>query len=118
MSEYTPEKWLVIKIEGPEFPLHYKVFACWFGGFLKGDSWKLNSGITKAIKDGSFYNFEGHSGSVYKCHDKAYGINIYGSSILNDIIKRSKEIGTTVETLPEETNWLELDYNEQKDINS
>jgi hypothetical protein len=109
MTTYTPEKWLVIKIEGKEFPLHYKVFACWYGGFLNGDSWKLNSGITKVTKDGEFYHFEGHSGSVYKCHEKTYGANNYGSSVLANIIEKSKELGTTVEILPEETNWLEIE---------
>jgi hypothetical protein len=34
---YTPDKWLVVKIEGKEFPLTYKVFACWHGGYLDGD---------------------------------------------------------------------------------
>ena len=29
MTDYTPDKWVVVKIEGGEFPLTYKVFACW-----------------------------------------------------------------------------------------
>jgi hypothetical protein len=110
MSEYTPDKWVVLKIEGPDIPLHYKVFACWYGGYLKGDSWKLNSGITKVTKDGEFYFFKGHSGSVYKCHEKTYGTNMYGTGVLNNIIEKSKEIKTSVETLSEDTNWLNIKY--------
>ena len=41
MTDYTPDKWIVVKIEGGEFPLTYKVFACWYGGYLNGDSWKI-----------------------------------------------------------------------------
>jgi hypothetical protein len=111
MTTYTSDKWVVIKIEGKHVPLTYKVFACWYGGYLGSNSWKLNSGITKVTKDGEFYLFEGHSGSVYKCHKKAYGMHVYGSGILNDIINKSEEIGVRVEILPEDTNWLQLDYN-------
>jgi hypothetical protein len=111
MKEYVPDKWVVIKIEGPEFPLTYKVFACWYGGYLGSNSWKLNSGITKVTKDGKFYLFEGHSGSVYKCHESNQGMHMYGTGVLNEIIHKSKEIGTDVQIMPEDTNWLKLDYN-------
>jgi hypothetical protein len=111
MSEYVPDKWVVVKIEGPDIPLTYKVFACWYGGFLGSNSWKLNSGITKVTKDGKFYLFEGHSGSVYKCHEGLQGLHMYGTGVLGDIIRRAKEIKTVVELMPEDTNWLELDYN-------
>ena len=111
---YTPDTWKVIKIDSVEFPLTYKVFACWYGGFFASDSWKLNSGITKVTKEITkedvYYLFEGHSGSIYRCHEKAYGSSMYGSTILHGIIKKSKEIGTTIEILPENTNWLDLDY--------
>jgi hypothetical protein len=110
MSEYTPDKWVVIKIEGPDIPLTYKVFACWYGGYLGSNSWKLNSGITKVTKDGKFYLFEGYSGSVYKCGEGLQGLHMYGNGVLNDIIFKAKEIGTTVEIMPEDTNWLELKY--------
>ena len=109
-NEYIPDKWLVVKIEGKDVPLTYKVFACWYGGYLNGDSWKLNSGITKVTKEDGFYLFEGYSGSVYKCHKHEYGFNMYGHGVLYNIINKSKEAGVNVEILPEETNWLELKY--------
>lgn len=111
MSEYIPHKWLVIKIEGGDFPLTYKVFACWYGGYLGSNSWKMNSGIAKVTKEEDFYLFEGHSGSVYKCHKDVYGVNMYGHGVLNNIINKSKEAGVNVEIMPEDTNWskLELD---------
>ena len=39
MSDYTPDKWVLVKISGNESPPVYKVFACWAGGYLDGDSW-------------------------------------------------------------------------------
>jgi hypothetical protein len=110
MNKYTPDKWVVVKIEGAEFPLTYKVFACWYGGYLNGDSWKMNSGITKVTKEEDCYLFEGYSGSVYKCHKDTYGSNNYGASILLNIILKSAEVGVYIDVLPENTNWLDLNY--------
>lgn len=110
MNDYTPDKWVVIKIEGEEFPLTYKVFACWHGGYLNGDSWKMNSGITKVTKKNNCYLFEGYSGSVYCCSEKRYGSTMYGYGVLDSIIKRSKEAGVNVEIMPENINWLDLSY--------
>lgn len=109
-NEYIPDKWLVVKIEGGKFPLTYKVFACWYGGYLNGNSWKMNSGITKVTKEEDFYLFEGYSGSVYKCHEKTYGFNMYGHGVLQNIINKSKEAGVSVEIMPEDTNWLDISY--------
>ena len=63
MSEYTPDRWCVIRIPDAKETL-YKVFASWSGSYTGGDSWKLNSGITQArLVDGA-WEFEGSSGSV------------------------------------------------------
>jgi hypothetical protein len=50
MSDYNPDKWVVVKIIGKDTPPVHKVFACWYGGYLDGDSWKLNSGITARLQ--------------------------------------------------------------------
>lgn len=108
MSTYNPDKWVMIKI-GDENPV-YKIFACWYGGFAKGDSWKLNSGVTSVTQEGNCYSFMGSSGSTYECHKDTYGTNFYGMSVLDDMITRAKEAGFNIEILPEETNFMELDY--------
>lgn len=68
MSEYTPDSWVIIKIKDIEDKEFYKVLAGWSGGYLDGDSWRMNSGIDKVEFDGEYYSFIGQSGSVYKCH--------------------------------------------------
>jgi len=95
----TPDNWVVVKVgEGI-----YKVLAGWSGGYLDGDSWKLNSGISEVKDDGGHWLFIGESGSVYKCHKEGYGtrMNNYG------ILKQLLEIDGT-ELMPEETDWMKL----------
>lgn len=110
MSDYSPDKWVVVKITGNDSAPIHKVFASWYGGWAGSDSWKLNSGITKATIDGYVYSFEGSSGSVYKCHCDSYGTNSYGGSVLNGMIEKAAKNGVTIEILPEDTNWLEINY--------
>ena len=108
--EYIPDKWLVVKISSDKTPALYKVFACWYGGWAGSDSWKLNSGITKVTEDGSCYLFDGSSGSTYACHKRNYGANMYGLGVLENMIKNAETNGIKIEILPEETNWMELNY--------
>jgi hypothetical protein len=110
MSQYNPDRWVVVKITGNDFPPVHKVFACWFGGYAGSDSWKLNSGITKATLEGFVYSFEGSSGSVYECHKDTYGYNMYGGSVLHKMIDDAEKNGIIIEILPEQTNWLEINY--------
>ena len=102
---YNPDKWLVIKINGTD--PHYRVFGSWYGGYLDGDSWRMNSGITKVSEEGEYYLFEGTSGSVYKCHKNAHGISGYGSDVLNHYIKNQPELD--IQIIPEDTNLFELE---------
>ena len=106
MSNYNPDKWLVIKING-EQP-HYRIFGSWYGGYLGSDSWRMNSGITKVSEDGDYYLFDGSSGSIYKCHKKAHGISGYGSDVLNGYIKKQPELN--IEIIPEDTDLFKLEY--------
>lgn len=110
MSDYCPDKWVVIKITAPNSAPIHKVFACWYGGWAGSDSWKLNSGITKATLEGNVYSFEGSSGSVYECHKDIYGTNGYGWGVIQNFIEKTKEKGITMEILPEETNWVDINY--------
>jgi hypothetical protein len=110
MSDYTPDRWVVVKITGNEYPTYYKVFACWYGGYAGSDSWKLNSGITSVAFENNVYYFNGSSGSVYECHKDTYGYNMYGGGVLNNMIEKSAKHNVTIEIMPEDTNWLEINY--------
>jgi hypothetical protein len=111
MSEYTPDKWLIVKITNTNSnESHYRVFACWYGGWAGSDSWKMNSGITKVTETEEYYFFEGSSGSTYNCHKDCYGTNGYGSNVLSGMIKKGAETGTLIAVLEEDVNVMELEY--------
>lgn len=68
----TPDSWIVFKIQTPE-ETFFKLFSCWYGSFLDGDKWRLNSGITSVTKDDNgFYIVKGNSDTVYKVHKSSY----------------------------------------------
>jgi hypothetical protein len=70
---------MIIKITGKD--PHYRVFGSWYGGYGGGDSWRMNSGITKLIEEDDYYLFIGSSGSTYACHKDTYGANMYGMGV-------------------------------------
>ena len=111
MSEYTPDKWLFVKLTDTNKNVsHYRVFACWYGGYLGSDSWQMNSGITKVTETGDYYFFEGSSGSVYNCRKGCYGASGYGSGILNGLIAKGVKTGLLIAALGEDVNVMELKY--------
>ena len=77
MSDYTPDNWVVIKFTqqvksgntgyGRTEKVFYKVLGGWSGGYLSGDSWRLNSGIVDVEETTDSFIFIGHSGSRYIC---------------------------------------------------
>ena len=109
MSEYHPDRWLVVKIVTPKQQL-YKVFATWSGGYTGSDSWQMNSGIIRATLVDDTWEFEGYSGSVYSCHKNAYGTNGYGGSVLQGFIDKMPSQGSTMEVMPESTDWATVAY--------
>lgn len=64
-TEYTPDSWVIVKIESEQHGTIYKVLAGWSGSYLYGDSWKLSSGIVTFTDTGSYYESLQDSGSVY-----------------------------------------------------
>jgi hypothetical protein len=91
----------------------YKILATFYGGFARGDSWKLNSGVTSIQQEDDYYLFHGSSGSIYYCHKELYGMGSYTSSIYADFqtqVSQTKD--TTMELMPPETNFMEIQYEE------
>jgi hypothetical protein len=109
MSEYNPDKWLLVKITNTKTnESHYRVFACWYGGYLGSDSWQMNSGITKVSEGQDHYFFEGTSGSIYSCIKGSYGASGYGHSILSGLIEKGAKDGLVIEVLNEDIDPMKL----------
>lgn len=113
-EEYQPDNWVVLKIkEGKGTSPIYKVLAGWSGGYIYGDSWRLNSGITKVTQDGDYLLFHGYSGSIYRCHKDTYRSTMAISGVYNSLLKAQETFDGQVQLMPEETNWLELKNEKQ-----
>lgn len=108
MSEYNPDKWMIVKITNDKNESHYRVFACWYGGYAGSDSWKLNSGIVKATENSDYYFFEGSSGSTYICRKGTYGASSYGFGVLSRLIEEGVKDGILIAALPDDVNPMEL----------
>ncbi len=109
--EYRPDCWVVFRVDNPELekPI-YKVFGGWYGGFAGGDSWKINSGITKVEQDENHYYFSGSSGSVYAVHKNNYKMSGYMMSVWGNFMKQLEGSTTKFEILEENTNFMNLEY--------
>lgn len=96
MSEYTPDVWVVLEFDRPTLtkPLR-KVFAGWYGGFAGSDSWKLNSGITETRLADGWYEFDGYSGSTYRCHPNSYKMSGLMYNVLGNWLKQAEQRGDT-----------------------
>lgn len=87
MEIIEPNKWVILEIEFKS-GVEYKVFGSWTGGYLDGDSWRLNSGIEKVEEDEEYFYFYGFSGSCYKCDKELYGIaGVYNRAELSNILE-------------------------------
>ena len=96
---YNPDTWVILKFTGSKIPdgIMYKVLAGWYGGWDKGDSWKLNSGITQITTHEDYYEIEGYSGSTYNCHKVTERMSMYMVSIYNSLLEQAMDTDTTIE---------------------
>lgn len=81
MQTYTPDTWIILLFDSPEYGKVHKVFAGWYGGYAQGDSWRLSSGIKTFVNKGEFYSSLQHSGSTYNLYKQSEKLSEYQSSI-------------------------------------
>jgi hypothetical protein len=104
---YSPDEWLVIRIKPTNI---YRVFASWYGGYTLGDSWRINSGITKVMVLDEYYYFSSYSGSTYECHKDHYGVSPYGSQVVSGIIENIHGLDMEVEIMHRNTDFMSVKY--------
>jgi hypothetical protein len=105
MTAYTPDKWIVVKIDG-EDP-HYRILGSWSGGYLDGDSWRMNSGIVRVEADDNYLKFYGSSGSCYVVHKEMWGTNMIGQGTYD---KYKASLGDKFNIVDDNTDWLNHDW--------
>ena len=82
MSINVPDRWVILEINNGKETIN-KVFAGWYGGYLDGDSWQLNSGNTNEEELDDRWVFTGKSGSTYICYKQNYGMSGYMGQVLS-----------------------------------
>mgnify|MGYP000199316836 CR=1 FL=1 len=102
MSEYTPDRWVVLEFVTPQETIR-KVFAGWYGGFAGSDTWQLNSGITQIREKDGVFEFDGYSGSTYYCAYNSYGMNSYMYAVLQNWVNKAEKDSSI------EINIIQLD---------
>ena len=119
MTNYTPDSWLVIKINNIYGGYYYRVFGSWYGGYGGSDSWRMNSGIVSVTEDEHCFYFKGNSGSVYKCYKGHYGASGYGTRVLENMIDTYSVNGkSAIDILPDSTDFINVDYKDTYDKSS
>jgi len=106
MSNYTCDNWVVIKLDNGVDP-HYRLLVGTSGGYTTGDSWRLNSGITKVEEDDRAYYFSGSSGSTYRCGKNSYTLRMNNAHIWSQIQELH---GDKARLMPEDTDWMNMDW--------
>ena len=101
MTEYNPNKWVIVKITGDD--PHYRVLGAWRGSYLDGDSWRMNSGITRVDDADDVWFFYGSSGSVFRCHKDTYGLTGLTASVI-------EQHGSRVSLMDERADWHKMDW--------
>lgn len=104
-NNYTCDNWVVIKFKGKD--PHYRVLVGTSGGYLDGDSWRMNSGIVRVEEDKDYFYFYGYSGSSYVCRKTAYCLRRNNAHIWSQLQELH---GDKVEMMPEETDWMNMDW--------
>lgn len=99
-NEYYPDSWVVVKIKDTGL---YKILAGWSGGYTTGDTWRMNSGITRVEDAADHWRFYGASGSCYVCDKRGYAMRMSMSGTYN-------QIKDHVELLDKDTDWMNVEW--------
>ena len=125
MSDYRPDNWVVIKFTqqvksgntgyGRTEKVFYKVLGGWPGGYLDGDSWRMNSGIVDVEETTDSFIFIGGSGSRYICDKTQECLRMNTAGIWKQIQDAAEASGGNVKVelmeLDDETtrkDWKEI----------
>ena len=99
MNPNMPDYYQFIRITSPHDTSSItKLFCVWGGGYTRGDSWKINSGVSKVERTEHGWDVYGYSGSCYTVFAEGEGnMNAYGSGVLQSIISKAEAGGISLE---------------------
>lgn len=92
MGTYHPDVWIIVELSGKKVEeTYHRILAGWYGGYARGDSWKMSSGITKITDRIDHWEIENTSGSVYCCGKNNEKTSSYTEGIFHHYAKNSNE---------------------------
>lgn len=102
------DNWVVLKFKATN-ETFYRLLVGTSGGYLSGDSWRMNSGIEECRKDGDYFIFSGNSGSEYKCHKDAYGVRMNIIGVISNFQAKYKDKVAMV-SRPDDYDWTTFNW--------
>ena len=99
MSTYTPDSWVIVKIQYEKYETIYKVLAGWSGSYLYGASWKLSSGIVTFEDKGEYYESLQDSGSTYVLYKSSERMSAIMASTFASFEEQFKRINGRIEVM-------------------
>ena len=99
MSTYTPDSWVIVKIQSEKYGTIYKVLAGWSGSYLYGASWKLSSGIVTFEDKGEHYESLQDSGSTYILYKSSERMSAIMASTFASFEGQLKGINGAIEVI-------------------
>ena len=99
MSTYTPDSWVIVKIQSEKYGTIYKVLAGWSGSYLYGASWKISSGIVTFEDKGEYYESLQDSGSTYVLYKRSERMSAIVASTFASFEEQLKGSGGTIEVI-------------------
>lgn len=121
MTTYTPEGWIVLKVDEGKKGIWYRIFGTWRGSYLEGDRWRLSSGSKESPyeDESGVLVWEQASGSVYELEKTDVGgTTFYTQGVVKEIMERLENSDVKVElvnALDDLLNLLPIEqWNSQK----
>ena len=99
LALYTPDSWVIVKIQSEKYGTIYKVLAGWSGSYLYGASWKLSSGIVTFEDKGEHYESLQDSGSTYVLYKSSERVSAIMASTFASFEEQFKGINGTIEVI-------------------
>lgn len=93
MSDYCPDRWVIVRVASKHDEPIDKVMGSWYGGYAGSDSWRFSSGITKIIEHDDRYEVHNYSGSIYELFKGAEGMAAYTAACLKKMTAQLEESG-------------------------
>ena len=99
LAPYTPDSWVIIKIQSEKYGTIHRVLAGWSGSYLYGASWNLSSGIVTFEDKGLYYESLQDSGSTYILYKSSERMSAIMASTFASFEEQFKGNDGTIEVI-------------------